>query len=223
LQPATPEPEQDHLGLAEGERTYTMFVQTAKAGTWASKDGEEGTYTLTLTGLPAQTVYFSDRPSRVVGTQTTSEFLSALGFVEDNPPNAALVTKAEDGDDDILVIELFNPVYTEGSGPDGGTLVYDARILENYHDTNLGGVARTQDDAVIPASFDGASLFIDDCKSGTVQCRKNGVYYARFGYGCCYQFPGCHQCHDISTICLGVAGCEDGSCERVKVIECGYW
>ena len=106
----------DHLGLPEGERTYFMFVQTAQSGTWAEKAGEEGVYTLTLTGVPAQTVYFSDRPQRIVGTQSTTEFYDALGFTPENPPNAALVTQTDAGED-VLVIELFNPVYAEGDEP----------------------------------------------------------------------------------------------------------
>jgi hypothetical protein len=216
--PGTPVPEQEHLGFAPGERSYTMFVQTARAGTWAAKPGEEGTFTLTLTGLPAQTVYFSDRPERIVGTQPTSAFLDTLGFIESNPPNAALVTTADDGADDILVIELFNPVYSEGSGPEGATLVYDARVLENYQDTELGGVARLQDDAAIPASFAGASLFIDDCADGKVECSKtiDDVYraYGQVSFGCCYSFPYCKTCSTItSAICDGIAECADGTCD----------
>ncbi len=220
-QQATPSPAGiEHLGLPEGQRTYTMFVQTTKGGMWAPKNGEEGVYTLTLTGLPAQTVYFSDRPERIVGTQSTSDFLAALGFGEENPPNAALVTNTDKGED-ILVIELFNPVYTEGESESGATLTYDARILENYHETNLGGVAALQSalDAM-PASFDSASLFIDDCANGNVWCEKNGDRYGDFDYGCCYKFPGCYQCHDISNICASLAGCENGQCTLQYGQEC---
>ncbi len=210
---------QEHLGLPEGQRTYTMFVQTAKGGTWAPKDGEEGVYTLTLTGLPAQTVYFSDRPERIVGTQTTSEFLQALGFVPDNPPNAALVTNTDEGED-ILVIELFNPVYTN-EGEAGATLAYDARILENYHETELGGVAELQaaPDAM-PATFDSASLFIDDCIDQKVICLREGKEIARVAVGCCYKFPSCKLCWDITHVCTTVVGCEDGGCGQENYATC---
>jgi hypothetical protein len=213
---ATPEVGSADLGLPVGERTYTMFIQTARAGTWEPKAGEEGVFTLTLTGLPAQTVYFSDRPDRVVGTQTTSEFLEALGFGDQNPPNAALVTAGENGDDDILVIELFNPDYTESLDEAGGTLVYEARILENYQETRMGRVALEQDDAVIPSSFAGASLFIDDCSDGFLECHRGGTLMGQFSFGCCYKFPSCHTCHSYDGICTILDGCEDGSC-TVKV------
>jgi hypothetical protein len=205
----------DGLDLPEGERTYTMFVQTARAGTWAATE-EEGVYTLTLTGLPAQTVYFSDRPSRVVGTQRTADFLGALGFRADNPPNAALVTRSGNGEDDILVIELFNPIYTEGDGDEGATLVYGARILDNYVGTGLGRIALEQHDKLIPASFDGASLFIDDCADGQVRCYRDNKYIGTVTWGCCYKKANCRSCHGESDpydrYCVTLAGCEDGQC-----------
>jgi hypothetical protein len=209
-QQATPTAEPDNLGLPQGERTYYMFVQTARSGAWAPKAGEDGVYTLTLTGLPAQTVYFSDRPERIVGTQTTVDFLKALGFSADNPPNAALVTSNQ-GEDDVLVIELFNAVYTEGE--EGATLVYDARILDNYFDTRLGNVAKEQNDLTIPATFDGASLFIDDCADGNAQCFDNQQHFlGNASFGCCYQFPICKQCGDLSGVCNNVPGCANGAC-----------
>ncbi len=213
----TASPQAESLGLAHGERTFYLFVQTASSGTWAPKDGEEGVYTLTLNGLPAQTVYFSDRPERIVGTQSTTDFLNALGFPADNPPNAALVTTTDAGED-ILVIELFNPAYTEGDGPEGATLTYDARILENFYETNLGGVAELQSAPDgMPAAFDGASLFIDDCANGSATCSRrndNGSLYTvgTASFGCCYSFPKCSSCHDVGDICNSVAGCEDGGC-----------
>lgn len=232
----TPPPVQASLNLPHGERTYTMFVQTARSGTWTEKPDEEGVYTLTLTGLPAQTVYFSDRPDRMVGTQTTSEFLAALGFVDENPPNAALVTTTDAGQD-ILVIELFNPIYTEGADASGATLTYDARILESYHETRLGGVAELQSDPVtIPASFDGASLFIDDCADGQIWCGKwrkvgPGDYHLdqvsdTFSFGCCWHYfpPGCMPCNSIddSYCTSNVAECSSGDC-ILHGNYCGMW
>lgn len=217
---ATPDTDSStpHLGLPHGERSYTMFVQTARAGTWAPKGGEEGVYTLTLSGLPGQTVYFSDRPSRVTGLQSTPDFLSALGFGADNPPNAALVTTTDGGTTDVLVLELFDQVFDQGDLD--ATLAYDARILENYSGTRLEGVALEQDDSSIPAEFEGASLFIDDCSDGQINCRRDGKFYGFFSYGCCYSFPGCHQCHDETGICKQLAGCEDGGCTETYAKEC---
>lgn len=224
-QDATLASQSEHLGLPVGERIDTMFIHTARAGTWETKAGEEGIYTLTLTGLPAQTVSFSDRPERVVGTVATSQFLRALGFSHENPPNAALVTKAEDGSDDILVIELFNPVYTEGEAAEGGTLAYEARILGNFADTGLGRIALEQHDSAIPASFDGASLFIDDCRDGLVSCRSldEEIIYTYKPFGCCWKGLDCHRCHaEDPRICDDVPECADG-CEVHPYADCTIW
>lgn len=91
------------------------------------KAGENGVYTLTLTDTPDQTVYFSDRPARVVGVAPLQQFLDGLGFSPQNQPNAALVAQTAIGED-VLVIELLNPRNDEAAH----TLTYDARVLENY-------------------------------------------------------------------------------------------
>jgi hypothetical protein len=186
-----------------------MFVQTAQNGTWGPKAGEDGVYTLTLTGLSAQTVYFSDRPSRVVGQMQTAQFLSGLGFTPVNPPNAALVTTSSNGDADVLVIELFNPVFTENVDPSGSTLVYDARVLENFDESRLADVAGEQNAEAIPADFIGASLFIDDCPDGAGVC-NNAAGEGQgptLSTGCCFHlFDGalCHPCmteEEGTTMC----------------------
>ena len=64
-----------------------MFVQTA-----AGMDSDGGT--LTLRGITPSTLYFSDRPQRVVGHMTTADFVDlwAVGdnSFESDPPNAVL-------------------------------------------------------------------------------------------------------------------------------------
>jgi hypothetical protein len=71
----------------------------------------------------------------------------------------------------VLVIELFNPVYTEGFGEAAGiSVTYEARILEVYEGEALTPWAAEQDDALVPAQSTDVSLFIDDCPDGTVYC-----------------------------------------------------
>ncbi|MBA2470121.1 MAG: hypothetical protein H0V37_12010, partial [Chloroflexia bacterium] len=102
----------------EANRTYFLFVQTFSSGTLQPHANDAEMYTLTLTGAAAQTVYFSDRPERIIGTVPTPQFLEGLGFTPTNPPNAALVAQTDAGED-IVVVELLNPLYTEGSGSNG--------------------------------------------------------------------------------------------------------
>ena len=161
--PATPD-------LASADASF-LFVQSAASGTFAANPGagtpaEAGTptpgagadYLLTLEGHTGNTVYFSDRPERIFGESPTDQFLAGLGFSPDNPPNAALVTNDENGNEDILVVELLNPVYDA----DAGSVTYGVNLLSDY-EGGLDFVAGRQQDEDLAPSFGEASLFIDDC------------------------------------------------------------
>src|SRR5271165_268228 len=70
------------------ELVEEMFVQVARGST--SNSGE-----LTLTGISPTTLYFSDRPKRVVGHMTTDKFVGLWDDRGENsfgvdPPNAVL-------------------------------------------------------------------------------------------------------------------------------------
>jgi hypothetical protein len=45
--------------------------------------------------------------------------MEGLGFTLESPPNAALVARTPEDERDVLVLELFNPVYTQAYGTDG--------------------------------------------------------------------------------------------------------
>jgi len=100
----------------------SMFVQTAQGIT---SDGG----TVTLQGVTPSTLYFSDRPQRIVGHMTTADFVDLWGegdnsFATD-PPNA-VVSFVEAGADvptDAVVV-ITNPVL------DGGQLSYSIEVLE---------------------------------------------------------------------------------------------
>ena len=141
-----------------------LFVQLAESGSWRPKPDVEDVYELTLLGVGSQSLYFSDRPDRVVGTVPTDRFLEALGFTPANPPNAAAVVRTPEGERDVLVIELFNPVYTREFDADGGaSLRYDARVLDAYSENGLTSWYEEQADRELPGEFSVISLFIDDC------------------------------------------------------------
>ena len=126
-QDATPETS------ADAPHPMFLFVQLAEAGTWVPSAEDPEIYLLTLAGVGTQTAFFSDRPERIVGTVDTDRFLESLGFTPANPPNAAAVVRTPDGERDVLVIELFDPVYTRQFDADGGaSLTYKARVLDAY-------------------------------------------------------------------------------------------
>ncbi len=115
-----------------------MFVQTAEAFDTAGQ-------TLTLRNIGPQTLYFSDRPQRVVGHLDTTGFVSEWTMGSDNfrddPPNAVLAFEAGDGDaapEDAVVV-LENPEMV------GRDLRYTVTVLAG----------------TVPAVGEGCVLFID--------------------------------------------------------------
>lgn len=155
-------------GVAQSEedkasgKTFYMFVQTADSGLFIPVEGEENLYHLTLEGVAGNTIYFSDRPERVVGQAPMGDFLDGLGFSEDNPPNAALEILEAEESTDLVVLELFDPAYHAESN----TLEYTASILQEPDHSYA--VFNERHDKEIPKSFGANSLFIDDC----LECRK---------------------------------------------------
>jgi hypothetical protein len=127
----------DRQFVEELQAEQSMFVQTAHA---TSSDGA----TLALEGINPATLYFSDRPQRIVGHMTTADFVALWGegensFQED-PPNAVLAY-LEPGDDvpEDAVVVIREPRLEDDR------LVYAIDVLEG----------------TVPAKSAAASLFID--------------------------------------------------------------
>ena len=113
------------------ETEQSMFVQTAQG---IESDGAS----LTLHGITPSTLFFSDRPQRVVGHMATTDFVDlwAVGdnSFETDPPNAVLsfLEPGADVPDDAVVV-LTAPNLTGD-----GDLSYSIDVLE-------GAVPHTRD------------------------------------------------------------------------------
>ncbi len=111
------------------ESPQFLAIQHAQSGTIS--DINSTSYTLQLNDLAHKTILFSDRPNRIVATETTRDFVGNWTSGEDSfqvdPPNAALVVLTDDQEDDVFEIELFNPTYDE----DEKVIRYDFSVLGN--------------------------------------------------------------------------------------------
>jgi len=118
------------------EEMSAMFVQSAHEMTF---DGER----LTLHGLSPATLFFSDRPERLVGHLTPRQFVELWAEGENSfasdPPNAVL--SFLDGDDEIedAIFVLSEPRL------EGDAITYKIAVLEGN----------------VPGSSTSCSLFID--------------------------------------------------------------
>ncbi len=96
---------------AAGSDVEYMFAQTA------SRFGVNLDGRITLHGVSATTLFFSDRPYRLTGHVPTQDFVSQWGvgdgnFAED-PPNALLSIFEDDAVNDVVVI-LTEPKLANG-------------------------------------------------------------------------------------------------------------
>ena len=218
-QEATPVP----TGSSDREKTEFLFLQSFQAGTIVPKDGEAGTWTLTLEQGLGQTVYFSDRPERIVGVSPTDKFLQGLGFDRENPPNAALLFKNDKGEEDISVVELFNPTYDTATN----TATYEIQLLNEYAGLDMTFQQQPTEPPDAQATFGAAHLFIDDCADGTITCCAN---YDHLNENCpswagtigptgyCYDWGlwACYPCEPY--------GRDSSDCEDAYVCELNdYW
>jgi hypothetical protein len=122
----------DRKMIEELEAEQSMFVQTAQG---AASDGS----TLTLNGVTPSTLYFSDRPQRVVGHMATTDFVELWAegdnsFQED-PPNAVLAF-LEPGDNapEDAVVVIQDPRL------ENGNLTYSIQPLDGTLPTQAGPV-----------------------------------------------------------------------------------
>jgi hypothetical protein len=146
-----------------------LFVQSFQSGRIEPKPSEPGVWTLTLEQGLGQTIYFSNRPERIVGAAPTDRFLAGLGFPEDNPPNAALLFNDPNGNEDITVVTLLNPLYDTSTN----TATYDVQWLSEYQRLDMEFQTTPEEPAEAGATFGAAHLFIDDCPDSDIVCVHN--------------------------------------------------
>lgn len=203
--PADPHPSADHATTSP--REY-LFAQPFDSGTWEPKAGADGVFVLTLAGAPPQTTYFSDRPERDAGLAPTQKFLDGIGFLPENPPNAAIVAHNETGEQDVLVVELLAPAYDA----EAATITYEAKVLRDYGQRGLAELAQKQTDYELAESFSAGSLFIDDCPNSLLdECYAplNGdwsndhVFVGYIQSGNCWNSSTwlCEPCGSYSSVC----------------------
>jgi hypothetical protein len=157
---------QDATPVAESESDNQefLFVQMADTGAWIPSPDEDDVFLLTLAGTGNQTMFFSDRPQRILGTVPTERLFDVLSFTPENAPNAAIVTHDETGARDVLVVELFDPILTQSLGDDPSTTVtYKARMLNSDAASNLQEWQFAQQDDQLDPTFTDVSLYIEDC------------------------------------------------------------
>ena len=88
-------------------------IQHAQSG--SISEINETTYSLELNGVSDKTILFSDRPDRIVKSISTVDFIGNWFTGSDSftvdAPNAVLVVDEQEEQQDVAIVELFNPIY----------------------------------------------------------------------------------------------------------------
>ncbi len=132
------------------KKVNLLFVQTAQSV--ELKDNQ-----MILKGVGPNTIFFSDRPERIVGHILTAHAIPKWSQGEDSfaadPPNAVLSVFSQNKTHD-MVVELRNPVLKDD------VLTYDIKVLHGKMIAS-GGPCTLFIDSIgrpmTPASYDGAA------------------------------------------------------------------
>jgi hypothetical protein len=125
---------QEEGNATDSEKPIKFFaIQHAQYGSISEINSTA--YSLELNDVSDKTILFSDRPDRIVKTENTQELLDRwydAGTDTKNsfflvPPNAALVIDDQEKQEDVVVVELFEPAYDY----DSNILVYNFKYLNN--------------------------------------------------------------------------------------------
>jgi hypothetical protein len=202
---------------AEEKPVRFMFVQNAQSGTLVPVAGMDNLYTLTLMGVAPQTIAFSDRPERVAVQAPMQKFLDGMCFAPDNGPNAALEILDANEEEDVAVVELFDPAYDALNQ----TLKYNVSIIEQPDHSYAAFNERA--DRALPETFGPAALFIDDCLSRHLFCCKIvglmgcSKCIGDIIIGCCWHLGDltCNRCYSddyYKKLCQKKFGKGAGNC-----------
>ena len=150
--------------IAAPEAPQLMFVQSAED---LKVDPAKSTFRLVK--VNQQTLYFSDRPQRIVGHIKMADYLKewTAKAGKDNfgadPPNATIsIYEPGKADNTIVVVKLTNPVV------DGADLIYTYKVLNG----------------TLPAKGGPTALFIDWIGVG------GGAGFGFHGVGVGFRGPG---------------------------------
>ena len=99
--------------MTDSDMIKFFAIQHAQSGSLSEIN--ETAYALELNDVFDKTILFSDRPDRIVKSISTADVIGNWSAGEDSlavdAPNAVLVVDEQDGQQDIVIAELFNPIY----------------------------------------------------------------------------------------------------------------
>jgi len=145
-------------GTPAAARVSLLFVQSFAAADVVPTDDDPKVLTLTLEGDTGRTLYFADRPSRIVGIVDTVTFVAEFGAeTAQDPANAALVGGVDGGEEAVHVVELLELRFDAATN----RAIYRVRLLDDPTEIGLGFAGGTEQRIEGARHYGPSQLFID--------------------------------------------------------------
>lgn len=153
------------------DATSFLYVQTATSGGTLIPTGQPGRFTLTLTGVAARTIYFSNIGGSKAGTIPTAAFVDELPLLFDGEPNSALSMRLTGGQEETVIVAILSGSHDPGAD----RVTYEVRVLERSDSPGLAGFGGSGEPEAVPNQFEEAHLFIDDGGVFCICCVPGGI------------------------------------------------
>jgi hypothetical protein len=119
---------------------------------------DRGHLVVTLVQHAGLTVYFSERPARIVGVVDTAAFVEGFrAETRNDPANAALVAQIDQSTFVTHVVELLDMAYDPGAA----TATYTLRLLDLTEVDRASILTDPEQSLTEPRSYGATQLFID--------------------------------------------------------------
>lgn len=134
--------------------TSLLFVQQSVTGSF--RPNGSGTYLLTMVGVKPHTLLFSDRPNRMVGSWTNTDFVTRWDRASGSGINGVLMSHSPvDGKEYSIPVLLTDPTFDSF----GGWLSYTVKVLGEKNSTLAISSDRHME--TFPEILRSPALFID--------------------------------------------------------------
>lgn len=134
--------------------TSLLFVQQSVTG--SMRPNGSGTYLLTMIGVKPHTLLFSDRPNRMVGSWTNTDFITRWDKTSNTAINGVLMSHSPiDGKEYSIPVQLTDPAF-DGFG---GWLSYTVKVLNEKNSTLA--ISSDRHTEAFPEILRSPALFID--------------------------------------------------------------
>jgi hypothetical protein len=158
------------------EEPLWLFVEAFDSATLTPDPVTPGEYTLTLSGVDAAVLAFTDRPARQVSLVPTADYAAAVADAAEDPLNATLVAPLTGVEPALVVVDLRDATHDAAAR----TVTYQVAVLSE----DEGPVRAAATPLAAPTeeqAFGSGHLFTDATQCTSIPCPARPAQQADHG------------------------------------------